>query len=192
MIEVRREDHRSLAEYATIRSAFHVGEALMLAMDGDAIVPHVETRPIRPGYDKDYDALPGNHPGEWPARFSVERACLLAAYVDGDRIGGAIVICDPDDVVRLRGERGLALLWDLRVARRARRRGVARALLAAAEASARDAEVRGLLVETQDVNVPACRVYAAAGFVLASVEHDAYPGLPGEARLIWTKTFEAT
>jgi hypothetical protein len=44
-----------------------------------------------------------------------------------------------------------------------------------------------MLVETQDINVPACRFYAAAGYVLVRVEPQAYPTLPDETRLIWQK-----
>jgi ribosomal protein S18 acetylase RimI-like enzyme len=188
-IDIRREDHRSLAEYAAIPVAFEVRSALESPVVGP-VRPPLRARAVWPGHDKDYDAIPGNHPSDWPSRFAVDRACFLAAYADGVRVGGTVVILEPSDVARLGGEAGLSLLWDLRVAPHARRHGIGRALLAAAEASAREAGARGIAVETQDVNVAACRTYAAAGFVVARVALDAYPGLPGEARMVWTKMFE--
>jgi hypothetical protein len=60
-------------------------------------------------------------------------------------------------------------------------------LLAAAEEAARGAG-RGVLdVETQDINVAACRLYASSGYVLTAVVGEAYPDAPGEAKLLWSK-----
>ncbi len=42
-------------------------------------------------------------------------------------------------------------------------------------------------VETQNVNVPACRFYRAMGFELFVVNARAYDDLPHEAMLIWGK-----
>jgi hypothetical protein len=42
-------------------------------------------------------------------------------------------------------------------------------------------------VETQDVNVAACRFYTSAGYALANVERGAYPAFPDEVRLIFEK-----
>jgi len=81
----------------------------------------------------------------------------------------------------------LALLWDLRVAPQFRRRGVASALLAAAEQWACARACRVLKVETQNINAPACRFYAACGFALRHVNTSAYEGLPDEIQLLWCK-----
>jgi hypothetical protein len=47
--------------------------------------------------------------------------------------------------------------------------------------------MRRMRAETQDVNVPACRFYAGAGYVLGAVDRFAYAGLPEEVQLIWQK-----
>lgn len=60
-------------------------------------------------------------------------------------------------------------------------------LFRAAEAWARARGCRQLKVETQNVNVAACRFYARQGCVLTSVHHNAYPGLPDEIQLLWYK-----
>lgn len=138
---------------------------------------------------KDYDAIPGNHPRDWPVRFATDRAHLLGAYNAGQRVGAAVVILESTDVVRLGGEAGLALLWDLRVAPEARGRGVGRALLRAAEVSARDAGARGMVIETQTINVAACALYARAGYRITKVASNAYPDIPGEVQVMWAKTF---
>jgi hypothetical protein len=38
-----------------------------------------------------------------------------------------------------------------------------------------------------NTNVPACRLYAAAGFILSEANFGAYPGFPNEVQLIWRK-----
>jgi hypothetical protein len=42
-------------------------------------------------------------------------------------------------------------------------------------------------VETQDINVPACRFYAKHGFALRAADCFAYPTLPDETMLLWYK-----
>jgi hypothetical protein len=44
-----------------------------------------------------------------------------------------------------------------------------------------------LKVETQTINVPACRFYAWHGCVLKAVRPDAYPALPQEIQLLWER-----
>ena len=44
-----------------------------------------------------------------------------------------------------------------------------------------------MLVETQQVNVGACRLYERCGCELISAAANAYPDLPGEVRLVWRK-----
>jgi ribosomal protein S18 acetylase RimI-like enzyme len=185
-VEIRRDESRSLSAYAAISSAYEVRAALQVPRVGVRALP---SRIVSTAYRKDYDAIPGNHPRDWPTRFAVERAEFIAAYRSGERIGGAVAVVDPSDVAKLGGEAPLALLWDLRVAPAVRGRGVGRALLAAMEARVREIGLPGIVVETQDINVAACRLYAGAGFRITSVDAHAYIELPGETQIIWTKRF---
>jgi hypothetical protein len=43
-------------------------------------------------------------------------------------------------------------------------------------------------VETQNINVPACRFYARMRCTLGAIHRYAYPDLPGEAQLLWYRT----
>lgn len=185
-VELRREDHRSLSAYAAIPIDFEVREVLDVAAlaSGDATVP---ARPLAVSYRKDYDAYPDGGPLSWATRFDVRQWIVLAAYVDARRIGGVVIVVDPSDVVRLGGRAGFAILWDLRIASAWRRRGVGRTLVAAAEAQARAAGSEGVDVETQDVNVPACRLYAHCGYTWSTAIPGAYRDLPDEVKLVWTK-----
>ena len=96
---------------------------------------------------------------------------------------------DPDSVD---GRQDLAVLWDIRVSPDARGRGIGSALIAAAEAWAVTRGCGRMKVETQNINLPACRFYARHGFVLEAINRDAYPEWPDEIQLLWYKTLSAT
>ncbi|MFZ4395340.1 MAG: GNAT family N-acetyltransferase [Kiritimatiellia bacterium] len=46
---------------------------------------------------------------------------------------------------------------------------------------------RRLKVETQNINVPACRFYTKHGFTLGAINRYAYTEFPDEIELIWCK-----
>jgi len=187
-IDVVEHGAERLAEYAAVSIAFRVSE--MVDLDAVASVHGpgpFPSRPVAAPYIKDYDTVPGDAPLDWPARFDISRWRFLAALVDGNRVGCATMIARDPAVDLLDGREDLARLWDLRVAPEFRHRGVASALLAAMEERALAQEIRTLMVETQNVNVPACRFYARQGFVLGAVNRGAYPDLPLEVQLLWYK-----
>ncbi|HEU4629742.1 MAG TPA: GNAT family N-acetyltransferase [Gemmatimonadaceae bacterium] len=187
-LEIREEPPAALADYARVPIAFQVRERLAVAAPAAGLggLPLV-VEPVPLPYTKDYDALPGQHPTAWPGRFDLAHWRILSAWVDGARAGGAVVAWDTPGVDLLHGRTDLALLWDLRVAPTHRRRGVGAALFAAAETWARARGARWLAVETQNVNVPACRFYARQGCTLGAVHRFAYPTLPDEVQLLWYK-----
>lgn len=191
-IEITEEPTSTLAAYASVPIAFTVREVLaVVAAERGLGGLRLERVTVDRPFDKDYDAIPGNHPDRWASRFDVGRWGVLAARMHGRRVGGAVIAWDSPGLDMLEGRTDLAVLWDLRVAPEARRHGVGTALFAAAErwASARGA--RWLKVETQSVNVPACRFYAGRGCTLGAIDRFAYPALPDEAQLLWYKALAA-
>lgn len=189
-IEITGEPIASLRDYANVPIAFEVASILDVNDDHGRFL--LTERPVGARWTKDYDAIHGEHPSEWPKRFDVSRWGVLAARAGGRRVGGAVIAFDTPGVDMLEGRRDLAVLWDIRVAPEARGSGVGAALFRAAEAWARARGCRQLKVETQNVNVPACRFYARQGCVLTTVDPSAYPGLPGEIQLLWYKYLGAT
>jgi GNAT superfamily N-acetyltransferase len=138
-------------------------------------------------YMKDYDAIDGEGPLQWMRRFDVSNWTLFAARVAGRRVGGATVAFNTPAVTMLEGRRDLAVLWDIRVAPDARGKGIGSALF---ERAAAWAQVQGccqLKIETQNINVRACRFYARHGCELRAVHRSAYPELPEEIQLLWYK-----
>ena len=82
----------------------------------------------------------------------------------------------------------LAGLWDIRVSPEYRGRGVGRALFDRVETCARNRGCTQLKIETQNINVAACRFYARMGATLGKVHLYAYraEGLD-EVELTWYK-----
>ena len=187
-VEIREEPPSRLAEHARIPIAFEVDRVfdVVLRERGLAGLELVERRLAAP-YRKDHDLLPANHPTDWGRRFDVSSWALLSAWLEGRRVGGAVVAFRTPAMFMLDGRSDLALLWDLRVAPEVRRRGVGAALFAATESWARARGCRQLKIETQSINVPACRFYASRGCELGAVRRFAYPELPEETQLLWYK-----
>jgi GNAT superfamily N-acetyltransferase len=188
-IDIAEESPETLAEYARIPIAFEVRSVLDVTAHasglGGLLLPE---RLLDRPYVKDYDALDSGSPINWAARFDLSRWGFFVARVDGTRVGGAAVAFDTPGVGMLEGRRDVASLWDIRVAPEIRGRGVGGALFHAAEAWAGARGCVRLNVETQNINVPACRFYARQGCELGAMRRFAYVGLPDEVQLVWVMT----
>jgi GNAT superfamily N-acetyltransferase len=188
-IEVIQEPITALATYADIPIAFEVNEAFDVPAEPDRSGRFaLSVRRVPVPYVKDYDAVGGEGPAQWAQRFDVSKWGLFSAFSDGQRVGRAAVAYDTPTLDTLEGRRDLAVLWDIRVVPSLRRRGVGSALFDAAATWASDKGCGQLNVETQNVNVAACRFYAQRGCVLWAAHRSAYAEFPDEIQLLWLKT----
>jgi GNAT superfamily N-acetyltransferase len=177
-----------LGEYASVPSRFVVAEELALLVPQQGLAGlHLVPQAVDSPYTKDYDSYPGNYPPQWAERFEVSRWGFFAARFGEERVGGAALAWRSPDVDLLEGRLDLAVLWDLRVAAAAQRRGVGSALFRAAEEWAASQGAVQLKVETQNVNVVACRFYQRQGCTLGAINRFAYSDLPDEVQLLWYK-----
>ncbi len=184
-IDVIEEPVPALAAYCGIPIAFDVSEVFDVVTEADGSA-RLEARRVPLPYVKDYDAL-GDNPMRWTERFDLSNWGFFAAFSGAQCVGRAAVARDTSTLGMLEGRKDLALLWDLRVAPVARRRGVGSALFDAVVTWARSRGCLQLKIETQNINVPACRFYSQKGCVLRTVQSGAYPELPDEVQLIWFK-----
>ncbi len=143
--------------------------------------------PVEVPWTKNWDAIKGEGPTRWAKRFDVSTWGLLVAYVVDVRVGGAVIAFNTGGVHMLEGRPDQAVLWDLRVRPESRGTGIGSALFGAVETWARSRYCRTLKVETQNINVPACRFYRRMGCTLGAVDRFAYPDLPNEVQLVWFK-----
>lgn len=191
-IRIASEGSSSIDAYASVSIAFEVTSVFDSAHLATGDARRLVKRLVEHPYIKDYDKISGDSPLDWPGRFDVSQWQFLAAYAGEQRAGGAVVIMNAPDVGMLEGRDDLALLWDLRVAPPFRSGGVGSALMHAAEALAASRGARVIKVETQSINVRACRFYASHGFDLRQANAEVYEALPHEVQLLWYKPLDKT
>jgi GNAT superfamily N-acetyltransferase len=184
---VREGPVTALTDYVSVPIAFLVDRVVEPVRRADSDSFSLQERQLDIPYLKDYDAIAGESPLDWPSRFDVSSWRMFSAWLEDRRVGGATVAWNSPDVLLLEGRRDLALLWDIRVAPDARGRGVGSSLFRSAEAWARAQGCSELKVETQNVNALACRFYGRQGCELRSVHYSAYPQAPREIQLLWYK-----
>lgn len=182
-IRIEEAGSEDLAAHATIPIAFLVDRVLEPDPTGGPL--DLVVRPHPDPWLKDYDAEEGADPALWPSRFDTSAWRVISAWEGASRVGGLVLFADAPGGDMLDGRSDLALIWDLRVAPPFRGRGVGRRLVSAAVAWARSHACSELKVETQNINVGACRFYAAQGFALRAVRAGQYPDLPDELQMLW-------
>jgi GNAT superfamily N-acetyltransferase len=188
-VAIRELPVSQLAAYAAVPIAFRVRSRLVRDPASPTLDALVEMLVARP-FDKDYDAAPGMSPLDWAERYALERWGLLVADIDGRVVGGAAIAPAAEVMPEHCSTMGGGVLWDLRVAPAWRGLGIGSALFRASERCAWVRGFRTLVVETQDINVPACRLYARMGCRLLSYVEHAYDATPDEARLLWCAPME--
>lgn len=141
-------------------------------------------------YLKDYDSLEleGAGPLSWAKEFDVRAWGFLMAFYNDIPFGAATIAVQTSSVRMLEGRRDLAVLWDLRVHPKRRGKGIGEKLFKESMAWARGRGCTQMKIETQNINVPACRFYAVMGCDLGAIHRRAYHGTPElnrEAMLLW-------
>jgi GNAT superfamily N-acetyltransferase len=184
--EIVEETPAVLPEYEKISIAFRVEtffrvELLDKGLSGFSLVEEAFAKP----FIKDYDAYPEERPSNWTNRFDLSIWGILSAFDGERRIGGAAIAWKTPEVNMLDGREDLACLWDLRVDSNYRGIGVGKTLFARAVDWAKARNCRLFKVETQNINVPACRFYASQGCELGAVNLHAYPEPLNEIQLVW-------
>jgi len=185
-IRIVTESISRLPEHGLVPISFTVESVLDVELlEGGLAGVRLSERTLDDPWVKDYDGTDGEGPAGWAQRFDLEHWGLIAAHHQDRRVGGAVIAFDTIGVDLLGGRQDLVVLWDIRVRPDARGAGVGAALFGAARSWAQARGCRTLKVETQNINVPACRFYRRMGCALASIDRFAYPQLPGEVQMIW-------
>jgi GNAT superfamily N-acetyltransferase len=185
-VEVSKENVTDLEDYARIRMSFEVRQVLDVAVLENGLGGFsLSERKLEAPYLKDYDEI--ENPLQWQFSFDMSNWGFFVARSEGSRVGGAVVAFDTPGMAMLEDRKDLAVLWDIRVAAEARGKGVGALLFSAAEEWAGERACQRLKVETQNINVPACRFYAKQGCVLGAIHRFAYPNFPNETQLLWYK-----
>lgn len=187
-IQIIEEPVSVLPEYSRIPISFEVSSTFEVeVVDGGLQGFRLTEEPVQKPWVKDYDAIANEGPTRWGKRWDISNWAVISAFVDNVRVGGCVIAYNTDRVYKLEGRKDIAVLWDLRVFPDFRGQGIGGRLVEAAVSWAKRHDCRMLKVETQNINVPACRFYSKQGFVLGSINRFAYPNLPDEVELIWCR-----
>jgi streptothricin acetyltransferase len=133
-----------------------------------------------PGYVKRYepDSL------DYTSYIGNPEKTAYLAYIDGE-VAGQLIL--------RRNWNRFAWIEDIRVENKFRRRGIGKALLAQGEIWAQQKGFPGIMLETQDSNVGACRFYEKYGFVLGGFDTYLYRAATRyreEIALFWYLVFD--
>jgi GNAT superfamily N-acetyltransferase len=178
-----------LSEYASVPSVVEVKSMLVVNALGDQFERFDwQEAPIEVPYCKNYDAYEQGSPLDWPRRFNLSQWGLFLALDDGRPIGGVAAALNDHMIDAERPWTETAVLWDLRVQPTHKRHGVGSALFRETVAWAKSNGCTSMAIETQNVNVAACRFYANMGCILCRIDRSAYQHsseLRGEIMLEW-------
>jgi GNAT superfamily N-acetyltransferase len=174
-----------LSEYEKVPISFSVESCFRveLLQNGLGGIKLIE-EPVTP-YLKNYDADENYRPSSWLKRFDIANWGILSAFDGKRRVGGAAIAWNTPEVNMLEGWRDLACLWDLRVHPDYRQKGVGHQLFARTLRWSKERKCRRLMVETQNINVPACRFYARQGCELGAINRYGYDESLNEIQLLW-------
>jgi GNAT superfamily N-acetyltransferase len=185
-LTIADEGVEGLADYARIPISFRVASRFRVegVASGELAL---REEPVDPPWIKNYDDDEGERPRRWARRWDLSNWAVFLARRDGIPVAGAVVACRTEGADLLEGRDDLAVLWDIRVHPDHRGTGLGRALFERGESWARQQGCTQWKVETQDINVPACRFYLRMGCRLDRAHPGAYADLPDETQLFLTK-----
>lgn len=184
-VEIIEESVAALSEYESVPIAFRVASHfLVMPLDGGLGGLRFVEESVIP-YIKDYDANECERPSRWLGRWDISHWGILSAFIGSERVGGAAVAWKTPEINMLEGREDLACLWDLRVHPEYRNKGIGHRLFDRALLWSRERRCLRLKVETQNINVPACRFYARQGCELGGVNRYAYGEALNEIQMLW-------
>jgi len=187
--EIKRIKSDSLDQYARIPMTVDVQSVLdVVPMDDGLGGLVLQERQLNTPYVKDYDADVGNAPPLWAGQFDLTNWGIFLGFQKGQAVAGMAIACQVADSDLCDGRDDLAVLWDLRVHPDCKHQGLGTHLFQHGLIWAREQGCVQFKIETQNINIPACRFYAKQGCRLESIHNYAYyatPQVRHEAMLLW-------
>ena len=175
-ITICQIDENNLFQMNTVDGSFTVDARLVLsARDGQI---SYTTEPVQP-YLKRYSA----EQFDWHTFIGNPDKAIYLAYVDGQLAG---------QIILWKNWNGFGYIEDIAVDVHFRRQGIGLRLIEQAITWAKERGLPGLMLETQNINVPGCSLYAACGFHLGGFDQDLYQAInpdTDEIALYWYLVF---
>jgi ribosomal protein S18 acetylase RimI-like enzyme len=177
----------SITEYEKIPIRFKVRSKINITRFGSGLngIDFKEEK-VNPSYIKDYDL--NEKPEAWLKIFNVKNWRLFISRENNQYVGGAIVVYKTPELHMLDGRTDLSIIWDIRVHPDYRRCGFGTRLFAETVKWSRQKGCRQLKIETQNINVPACKFYVNQGCHLGEINFHKYfnsKSSADEIMLVW-------
>lgn len=176
--------------YASIPMSFWVNSIYRIEpMDEGLSGLRLVEQPIQTPWIKDYDS--DESPLDWPKRFNLKDWGIFILFQDNTPAAGAAIVMNCPEVNSVDDRKDLGILCDIRVHPDQRGKGLGRMIFNHAAAWIHSRGCTQLKIETQNVNVPACKFYKALGCELGMIHKYGYAHIPAsksETALFWYLT----
>lgn len=174
-----------LSEYAKVSSQFESNSILEIQLVDNGLGGIQMTEKQVEHFTYHYDSY--ERPTVYPEEFDMTNWGIFLAKIDQVPVGGVIIAYNTPGVNMLEGKTDLAVLWDLRVSPDHRGEGIGKALFEKTVEWSRERKCKRLKVETQNINIRACRFYESQGCKLGQINLYAYDDeeLQNQVMLIW-------
>ena len=179
-VVIERVSETTVQHINQIDAPFKVDSRLKLQINGDSIEFTVETIPeYIKRYSDEEDGI--DDPSEYSG--NADKVAYIA-FVD-EQLAGQILI--------RKSWNNYAYIENIKIAGDFRNRGIATKLLACAKAWAKELQLPGIALETQNNNVAACKLYHKNGFRIGGFDFNLYKGLKQDTKeiaLYWYYLFD--
>jgi streptothricin acetyltransferase len=176
ILTIQPIDESNLHDLNRVDGTFTIDSRLVLHAQDRQIGYSIE--PVQPR-TKRYPA----EKFDWITFIDNPDKAIYLAYLDGQLTG---------QIILWKNWNGYGYIEDIAVDASFRRQGIGRRLIRQAITWAKERGLPGVMLETQDNNVAACRLYAACGFHLGGFDRELYRAIdPGteEVALYWYLIF---
>ncbi|MEK8127659.1 GNAT family N-acetyltransferase [Paenibacillus filicis] len=180
-IHIRQMTAQDQDQLIDIEEAFIVDSALVLSLKDHRLAYTVQERPhyVKRYAEDSPDAANTEHSAEAAGDLDSADRVLYVAFSGGRAVG---------KLVLRRNWNRYAYIEDIQVDQHVRRQGIGRRLMEQAKQWTVEQELPGIMLETQNNNVGACRLYESCGFVLGGFDSFLYKGFnkhSDEIALFW-------
>lgn len=187
MIKIKKVDKSFFELYDKVPQNVEVHSELRLRMiDGGLGGIAFDEVPVTP-YVKDLAKY--ERATEFEKEFEIFTWHFFMAF-DGEKpVGGVTLAGTTPNLYMLGGMKDACVLWDIRVDDKYKHQGIGQKLFDQVKKVAIADGYKKMIIESQNINVAACRFYRKQGAVIAKIDTNAYcsePGLENEVQLIWT------
>ncbi|SDC89547.1 Ribosomal protein S18 acetylase RimI [Paenibacillus sp. UNCCL117] len=167
--ELRAEDDVS---EITIDGSFIVDSVLVLELKGQQIGYTVEERPVTYKSYEDEAFAEGDAAPDYSNYIGNPHQISYLAVAQNQVVG---------QIVLKRNWNNYAYVEDIKVDKSFRGYGVGKKLIEQAKRWMKDGDMTGIMLETQNNNVRACKFYESCGFVIGGFDSYVYRGLNKES-----------